>query len=45
MLRLTVSPPVGLTLGVQLLPEKIPTDAFDWSLDALVVGDGSVVRK
>ena len=35
---------VGLSLDVQLLPEKIPTDAFDWKLDALVLGDGSIVR-
>ena len=36
---------VGLALDVQLLPDKIPTDASDWRLDALVVGDGSIVRS
>ena len=36
---------VGLALDVQLLPNKIPTDNSDWSLDALVVGDGSVIRS
>ena len=36
---------VGLALDVQLLPDKIPTDAFDWRLDALVIGDGSVIRN
>lgn len=36
---------VGLALDVQLLPEKVPTDASDWKLDTLIVGDGSVVRS
>ncbi|KAM0801743.1 5-formyltetrahydrofolate cyclo-ligase [Usnea florida] len=36
---------VGLALDVQLLPDKIPTDASDWRLDALVVGDGSIIRS
>ncbi|KAF6224885.1 hypothetical protein HO133_010079 [Letharia lupina] len=36
---------VGLALDVQLSPDEIPTDASDWRLDALVVGDGSVIRK
>ena len=36
---------VGLALDVQLLPDKIPTDASDWRLDALVVADGSIVRS
>ena len=36
---------VGLALDVQLLPDKIPTDASDWRLDALVVGDGLIVRS
>ncbi|KAK4696884.1 5-formyltetrahydrofolate cyclo-ligase, partial [Lecanoromycetidae sp. Uapishka_2] len=38
---------VGLALDMQLLPEDqvIPTDASDWKLDALVVGDGTVLRK
>ena len=30
---------------MQLLFDKIPTDASDWRLDALVSGDGSVVRN
>ena len=42
---LTHSVLVGLALDVQLLPDKIPTDASDWRLDALVVGDGSIVRS
>ncbi len=37
--------PVGLALDVQFLPDKIPTDACDWRLDALIVGDGSVIRS
>ncbi|MCJ1422657.1 hypothetical protein MMC29_000537 [Sticta canariensis] len=38
---------VGLALKEQLLKteQKIPTDASDWPLDALIVGDGSVIRK
>ena len=36
---------VGLALDVQLLPDRIPTDASDWRLDVLVVGDGSVIRS
>ena len=36
---------VGLALDVQLLPDRIPTDASDWRLDALVIGDGSVIRN
>ena len=36
---------VGLALSVQLLPDQIPTDASDWRLDALVVGDGSIIRS
>ncbi|MCJ1260301.1 hypothetical protein MMC22_000161 [Lobaria immixta] len=37
---------VGLALKEQLLmTEKVPTDASDWPLDALIVGDGSVIRK
>lgn len=37
---------VGLSLDVQLLPEgqSAPTDASDHNLDALVVGDGTVIR-
>ena len=45
MLSLTHFHLVGLALDVQLLLEKLPTEAYDWRLDALVVGDGSVVRK
>ena len=38
---------VGLALDVQLLPEdqSIPTDASDWQLDALVVGNGMTIRR
>lgn len=35
---------VGLALDVQLMQHAIPMDASDWLLDALVVGDGSVLR-
>lgn len=35
---------VGLALDAQLLSESVPTNSSDWRLDALVVGDGSVVR-
>ena len=45
LLSLTHTLLVGLALDVQLLPDKIPTDASDWRLDALVVGDGSIVRS
>ena len=44
-LMLTRSPLVGLALDVQLLLDKVPTDASDWRLDALIVGDGSFLRK
>lgn len=36
---------VGLALDVQLSPDQIPTDASDWRLDALIVGDGSIIRS
>lgn len=38
---------VGLALKEQLLmtEQKVPTGASDWPLDALIVGDGSVIRK
>ena len=38
---------VGLALEEQLLPEddRIPMDATDWRLDALVVGNGTVLRR
>ncbi|MCJ1471137.1 hypothetical protein MMC07_009785 [Pseudocyphellaria aurata] len=38
---------VGLALKEQLFnnEQKIPTDESDWPLDALIVGDGSVIRK
>ena len=42
---LTRSPLVGLALDVQLLLGKVPTDASDWRLDALIVGDGSLLAK
>ena len=42
---LTCSPLVGLALDVQLLLDRVPTDASDWKLDALIVGDGSFFRK
>ena len=45
MLMLTRSPLVGLALDVQLLLDKVPTDASDWRLDALIVGDGSFLTK
>ena len=45
LLSLTHTLLVGLALDVQLLPDKIPTDASDWRLDALVVGDGSIIRS
>ena len=45
LLSLTQTLLVGLALDVQLLPDQIPTDASDWRLDALVVGDGSIVRS
>ena len=45
LLSLTHTLLVGLALNVQLLPDTIPTDASDWRLDALVVGDGSIVRS
>jgi len=36
---------VGLALQEQLLEAgEIPTDASDWRLDALIVGDGSLIR-
>ena len=44
-MRLTPSALVGLALDVQLLADKVPTDASDWTLDALIVGDGSLVTK
>lgn len=38
---------VGLALDVQLLPDDqtVPLDASDWALDALVIGNGTVLRK
>ena len=38
---------VGLALEEQLLPEddRIPMDATDWRLEALVVGNGTVLRR
>jgi 5-formyltetrahydrofolate cyclo-ligase len=38
---------VGLSLTDQLLPsgEQIPMDDTDVRLDALIVGDGSVIRR
>ena len=37
---------VGLALAEQVLPENeiVPTDASDYKLDALIVGDGTVIR-
>ncbi|KAF2452743.1 5-formyltetrahydrofolate cyclo-ligase family protein [Lineolata rhizophorae] len=37
---------VGLALNEQVLPpgQTVPTDPTDWRVDALVAGDGSVVR-
>lgn len=38
---------VGLALVEQLVPpeDQIPTDSSDWPLDALVLGDGSVIQN
>lgn len=38
---------VGLSLDRQLLPDgqSVPTDASDYKLDALIVGDGTIVRS
>jgi len=38
---------VGVALDVQLLPDHqtVPTNASDWKLDGLVVGDGRVLRR
>ncbi|KAI4187679.1 MAG: hypothetical protein L6R41_002659 [Letrouitia leprolyta] len=38
---------VGLALKEQLLPEgqEVPMGSSDWSLDALIVGDNSVLRR
>lgn len=38
---------VGLALEQQILPEgqEVPTDASDWTLDALVAGDKRVLRR
>jgi len=38
---------VGLALQEQLLPEgdAVPTDANDWPLDGLVIGDGRYLRR
>ncbi|KAI4163348.1 MAG: hypothetical protein LQ342_003083 [Letrouitia transgressa] len=38
---------IGLALQEQVLPESqhVPTGALDWPLDALVVGDGRVLRR
>lgn len=37
---------VGLALNEQLLPigESVPADETDWTVDALVLGDGSVLQ-
>jgi len=38
---------VGLALQEQILPptESVPMDATDWRLDALIAGDGSLLRR
>ena len=38
---------VGLALKEQLLPlaQEVPTDSSDWALDALIVGDGTVLKR
>lgn len=38
---------VGLALKEQILPteQDVPTDASDWPLDVLIVGDGSIIRS
>ncbi|KAL9612275.1 MAG: hypothetical protein Q9167_003143 [Letrouitia subvulpina] len=38
---------IGLALQEQVLPEgqQVPTGPFDWPLDALVIGDGRVLRR
>ena len=38
---------VGLALQEQLLPQDqtVPVGSTDWSLDALAVGDGTILRR
>ncbi|KAI9706961.1 MAG: hypothetical protein M1820_004548 [Bogoriella megaspora] len=38
---------VGLSLNEQLLPkdQTVPRDASDWMLDALITGDGNILRR
>lgn len=44
-IKLTSDFIVGLALQEQLLEEGgVPTDASDWRLNALIVGDGSLIR-
>lgn len=43
---ISLPPTVGLALNEQLLPigESVPADETDWTVDALVLGDGSVLQ-
>ena len=38
---------VGLALNEQVLsaPEEVPRDATDWKLDALILGNGQILRR
>ncbi len=38
--------PVGLALNEQVLPEEdtVPMDSSDWRIDALITGDGKLIR-
>ncbi|KAL9047323.1 MAG: hypothetical protein Q9214_000065 [Letrouitia sp. 1 TL-2023] len=38
---------IGLALQEQVLPDgqQVPTGPFDWPLDALVIGDGRILRR
>jgi hypothetical protein len=44
--KLTLVPTVGLALAEQVLqpPAAVPMAANDWRLDALLIGDGRVLR-
>ncbi|KAK8210235.1 hypothetical protein M8818_003723 [Zalaria obscura] len=37
---------VGLALSEQILPvgQRLPTESWDWPVDAVVIGDGSVLK-
>ncbi len=46
VIQLAYRETVGLALNEQLLPigESVPADETDWTVDALVLGDGSVLQ-